>query len=557
MFSVLGPLLLAASSLGAAGGECRTAPPRDWADDSVALLQTSWRNSKRHLHAAAAVAPERSKDEAAAKHAAQTRSHEWKLHKLDLWKYPHAQCLDGSPGSFYLRNASNLLHRIKWAINLEGGSWCALDVPDREKGWKQMEHCLERTSRSLGSSIPLQETPDHESTAKGVLSVDKELNPLMHDWNHVYVNYCDGGSFSGRNISATIVNDCTDASDPKTCSSKELHFKGNFVLEAIIDTLKEHALQQATEVVLSGCGSGGLATILHADKLKAALPSAFVSTLVDSGFFLDWSMSTPTGETRDFGDQLRSVFDLHNATGAMNEKCVEKQGQLGDPASSCFFPEHATSYMSVPTFAAQSTVDSFQLNAILGANFTSDNKAQLGETVNTYRRYMELAMNMSLLSQHQNGAFVSSCQYHCGHWDDIVIDGLHISSAFKKWHEGRLAVFEAAQPSSAGSAVRLWQSSEWPCTDCCDPEKIHIHEEEFAKDDNTEGRPSKLERTEADAKKNDSKDTSKANNAESDPEVAIKEGKPNSLEGDLDVVDGVAHQEVTADQLEPIRIAGE
>merc|ERR1711959_407560 len=102
------------------------------------------------------------------------------------------------------------------------------------------------------------------------------------------MNYCDGGSFSGRNATPTIVHACTDESKNETCSTRELHFKGNYILQAAMQTLiEEYNLQSATDVVLSGCGSGGLAVLLHGDQWKAALPATtLVTALVDSGFFL-------------------------------------------------------------------------------------------------------------------------------------------------------------------------------------------------------------------------------------------------------------------------------
>jgi hypothetical protein len=428
----------------------------------------------------------------------------WNLVKLDLWQHPHAQCLDGSAGSFYIQKSKTDDASQKWVIHHQGGSWCTLDVPDRDKGWEQVEHCLQRTTRALGSSVPLSSTLDSkqtESVKNGELSADKRVNPMMHDWNHVYLNYCDGGSFSGRNVTPTIYHDCTDEKDDKSCSTRELHFKGHYVLEAAMKTLLEkHNMTNAEEVVLSGCGSGGLAVLLHADQWRAALPEkTFTAALVDSGFFLDWSLNSPESEPRDFGNQLRSVFRLHNSSGSMHAECLHRQSSLGDPASACFFPEHATSYLQVPTFTAQSMVDSFQLKAVLGidaADNDKDKKEEIKEQVNAYRNYMALAMNMSLLSHPQNGAFVSSCQYHCGQFNSLNIDGRHISDAFGKWYESRHASFKNETTSSMEpeNSLRLWQDREWKCHDCCDPGKL-VTEKEIREKDDKEGKPDTLEET--------------------------------------------------------------
>lgn len=430
--------------------------------DEVVLLQTTLKSSKRsHAYA--------SDMELVQKIKPVDQDHtRWHLQKVNLWKYPHALCLDGSAGSFYLQRSSSASASNKWVIHHEGGAWCALDVPVRANGWKQVEHCLERTYNNFGTSAWNAATPDgnkriKESIETGELASDPKVNPLMHDWNHVHVNYCDGGSFSGRNLTSTVIaapltNDAH--------ASKELHFKGNFVLEAIMLTLlEEHDLNKAEEVVLAGCGSGGVATYMHADQWKTALPNkTFVVALVDSGFFLDWSMTTPENETRDFGAQLRSVFQLHNASGSVNEKCAKKKYAIGGALSDCFFPEHGSVFISVPTFARQSLVDSEQLRSELGLG-DHEKRLDKQESVNTYRRNIALAMNSSLLSKPQNGAFVSTCEYHCGHWSDLMIDGMHMNHAFSKWYSETLDAWQGKTTNA--KSVRFWQEREWSCHDCC------------------------------------------------------------------------------------------
>jgi hypothetical protein len=60
-------------------------------------------------------------------------------------------------------------------------------------------------------------------------------------------------------------------------------------------------LNHATDVVVSGCSAGGLATYLHADKWAQNLPiTAHVVAMPDSGFFLDFEAIT--GPHSSFGD---------------------------------------------------------------------------------------------------------------------------------------------------------------------------------------------------------------------------------------------------------------
>ena len=56
----------------------------------------------------------------------------------------------------------------------------------------------------------------------------------------------------------------------------------------MVADLLAQGLGAASDVVVSGCSAGGLATYLHVDRWAAALPKAKVRGLPDSGFFLDF-----------------------------------------------------------------------------------------------------------------------------------------------------------------------------------------------------------------------------------------------------------------------------
>ena len=34
---------------------------------------------------------------------------------------------------------------------------------------------------------------------EGYFSADEKVNPMMHNWNSVFLRYCDGGSLKKRN----------------------------------------------------------------------------------------------------------------------------------------------------------------------------------------------------------------------------------------------------------------------------------------------------------------------------------------------------------------------
>jgi hypothetical protein len=72
----------------------------------------------------------------------------------------------------------------KWIVHLMGGGWCNRGVLD----------CYMRSMTNLGTTNVWPDT----YSLNGFLSDDPTVNPDFHDWNIVYVIYCDGGSFAGN-----------------------------------------------------------------------------------------------------------------------------------------------------------------------------------------------------------------------------------------------------------------------------------------------------------------------------------------------------------------------
>ena len=93
-----------------------------------------------------------------------------------------AVCLDGSAPGYYMRSGQ-AEGKGKWMVHLMGGGWCN----------GGMNSCFQRSFTRLGSTKDYPESLDFD----GFLSDDPEVNPDFHNWNMIYVIYCDGGSFAG------------------------------------------------------------------------------------------------------------------------------------------------------------------------------------------------------------------------------------------------------------------------------------------------------------------------------------------------------------------------
>lgn len=163
----------------------------------------------------------------------------------DAAEHSGAVCLDGSPGMVYVRKGVGDGVN-KWYIHHQGGGWC-----------ESLDDCLGRSKGGLGSSKGYKQTSAQNS---GYFSTSPVDNPMMYNWNSVFMPYCDGGSFSGNN----------DTVQPYQGST--LHWRGKRIREAVYaELITNHGLKSATDVVISGCSAGGLATFLHTDQWCDAL----------------------------------------------------------------------------------------------------------------------------------------------------------------------------------------------------------------------------------------------------------------------------------------------
>jgi hypothetical protein len=163
-----------------------------------------------------------------------------KLHMIDHAKAERAGalCLDGTaPGpcscnyfgicltefvfkclGFYFSHGSRR-GTHDFLIMLQGGGWCYT-----------LEQCyyrayLDPKGRKYGSTRNWAS----EMEGMGPLSSDSTTNPTFHDYNRVYIGYCDGGSFHGH-------------SAPKEHNGRKLYFAGKKILKIVIKELKSKAI---------------------------------------------------------------------------------------------------------------------------------------------------------------------------------------------------------------------------------------------------------------------------------------------------------------------------
>jgi len=313
----------------------------------------------------------------------------------DAAKTDNAVCLDGTPSVYYHRPATGS-GANKWYIHQQGGGWC-----------ESLDSCYGRALSPLGSSKSYTATSE---LSGGYFDVNPSINPQMYNWNAVLMRYCDGDSFSGSNATATPYRNLT------------LHFRGKHILNAQLNSLlNERGLINATDVVVSGCSAGGLATFLHCDHWAEAIhavnPRAKVVCMPDSGFFLDYQ-GHPA-----YHSGMSWAFYQQNASSGVDADCI-----AGNPGAEwrCMFAEHTAPFIHTPMFPLQSVYDSWQVDNDLGSTDAN--------LINEWGKNLTALVEHNLLTNPVHGIFLDSCYHHCGMWGSIRIDGQVQATAFEDWY---------------------------------------------------------------------------------------------------------------------------
>merc|ERR1712190_505245 len=145
-----------------------------------------------------------------------------------------------------------------------------------------------------------------------------------------------------------------------------LHYRGRAILDAEIKSLLvDRGMNKATDVVVSGCSAGGLATFLHCDHWAAAIKQATdgvakVACMPDSGFFLDEDRAPK------YGSNMRNVYKFQESSAAgLNAACVA--AHMSDPEK-CILAQWASEHIKTPTFPLQSEYDAWQTSNVLERN---------------------------------------------------------------------------------------------------------------------------------------------------------------------------------------------
>jgi hypothetical protein len=212
---------------------------------------------------------------------------------------------NGQPAYYY----ANMSGSTGWVIHLSGGGWRFVG-----SGSTTVDAGL--TPDGLGSTDSYYSDGGGNCYGKcdGILSNDASINPLFHSWNKVWV------PISGTSFTGDVWN------------STGGFVRGKRIQTSVInDLLENHGMSGATNIILTGGSSGGLAVYLTcdrvADQVHATNGSTRFTCLADAGHFLhhdDMHGGNTTSES------FKRSYYGWNSTGGTNQACVAALAPTGE-----------------------------------------------------------------------------------------------------------------------------------------------------------------------------------------------------------------------------------
>ena len=282
-------------------------------------------------------------------------------------------CLDGSAYGFYFRPSATGSSR--WTLNFEGGGWCY----DEETCY-----CRATTSRH-GSSRWLPPTMANFSSPCECMNPRSVNGSLDSDCNCIYLPYCDGASFSGHRAKPWPVPPVPNGAAHSR--NVTVTFRGLSNLDGAVAYAMERGMESASELVIAGNSAGGLAALLHTDRVAALVRAASPAVVVRSapgggtlggagGYFLDHGSYTdkPRGTPNTpqwdanatFTAKMKYLYEMQNLTfgpsGGLMAPC---QAAHSTEPWLCFLAPHAQAFVTTPMFLFNSKYDAWQLGNIL------------------------------------------------------------------------------------------------------------------------------------------------------------------------------------------------
>jgi hypothetical protein len=270
--------------------------------------------------------------------------------------------------------------------------------------------------------------------SNGMLSNDCSVNPFCN-YTMVHLNYCDGASFSG-DVSAPVRVEGAGQ------DNAVVYYRGRAILDASIAALLQLGLGKADTVIWKGCSAGGLSVFLHADYVRARLPSSvrFIA-MPDGGFFMD---SLAWNGQPGYTPSYQWVASAQNVSGSVNADCVRAYAPQGETWK-CFMAQYTLPYIRAPLYITQDLNDIWQMqniarlpSACVGYPPQPACTSQQIDFIHRFRFQMLSALSPLLASVPTSGGFLTTCLNHChqnrdGQWRKAMVSSQTLVASFVSW----------------------------------------------------------------------------------------------------------------------------
>lgn len=331
---------------------------------------------------------------------------------LSSTKYPLAVCNDGSPATYLLRPGVGSGAK-RWVIYLQGGGSCAT-ADDCEKRYQQTPVYMSGATSTVGA-LP------------GIKSTDAGTNPDFWDATYVELQYCSSDLWSGD----TAGNDALPTSD-----LRRWHWRGRRIVAAVIDDLKGHGLNDATEILFTGSSAGGAGATTHVDEVAALVPaSARFVGMSDTSFVIDYpAFDAVTQAESTAMPTSKELIDICAVWGGGGDLSCEASG-VADPRY-CRSPGYVLQHghLATPFFVRQSERDIVRLTQLF-------NGADAGTPgALAYRNRFAAEMRVELAALPAPMGVFSTADSHHGtidddtNWVKPVVNAVHLPEAFGQWY---------------------------------------------------------------------------------------------------------------------------
>lgn len=332
-----------------------------------------------------------------------------------------AVCNDGSPAGYYLRRSRNSAE-TRWIIHLAGDGMCT----DKSSCEARSAESPDAMS-SLGWPAARQE--------KGLLAADPALNPDFAAFNHVLVPYCSSDLWSGQRSAEAATGG--------------FHFRGATIVEAVVADLSDPAvmgdgnLSEATEILLSGSGAGGVGVLNHLDRLAGLMGGTTVRGVTDGGWIVDHPAQQAVDRPVVAQVQLGYTF----WQSVVDRSCA-RNNSLREGL--CFVGAFVYPFLGTPLFVQTSLVDPVWLAA--NGTVPPYTTEQTANYVVDYARKTRASLGgipAVYAPNNQNSTLLDKNRFATQ-----AIDGVSLQAALGNWYFGRQASARLIRPNPSVSAVQ-------------------------------------------------------------------------------------------------------